>query len=206
MIKISAKNLAKKFQREWIFRNLNLTLNPNQVYTIIGPNGSGKSTLLKVLSGVMPSTKGQIFYEQDAQAISPDVIFRYLVIVAPYLELIEEFELQELVRFHTRFKTLQNQMSTSDFMQTIGLYHARRKLIKYFSSGMKQRLKLGLAFYSDTPIMMLDEPTSNLDQQAVAWYHTEIERNLGKRLIILCSNQPDEYRFCDQFIDITQFK
>lgn len=205
-MEIIAENLSKKFQRDWIFRNLNLHFQAPQSYTIVGPNGSGKSTLLQILAGISPPTNGTVVFKQPQHTISVEHIYRHLSIAAPYLELIEEFTLLELIQFHIRFKPLRDALPVEEFMDIMKLKKARHKMIKHFSSGMKQRLKLGLAFYSSTEIILLDEPTSNLDSQGIAWYHQEIEKNTKDRLLILCSNQSYEYEFCDKVIDITTFK
>jgi len=86
------------------------------------------------------------------------------------------------------------------------LHHSEHKAIKNFSSGMKQRVKLALAFCSDTQILLLDEPTSNLDQQGVEWYLSLIEQCSSNRLVIVCSNQEQEYGFCDERINVEDYK
>ncbi len=205
-MEIIAENLSKKFQRDWIFRNLNLTFQSPHSYTVVGPNGSGKSTLLQILAGVSSPTNGSVTFKQQQQPISVEYIYRHLSIAAPYLELIEEFTLLELLKFHIGFKPLKEDLSLEELMEVMKLSKAKHKMIKHFSSGMKQRLKLGLAFYAQTDIILLDEPTSNLDKQGIDWYLQEIEKNTKDRLLILCSNQAYEYEFCEHIIDITSFK
>jgi ABC-type multidrug transport system ATPase subunit len=208
---IQLENLGKKFRKEWIFRKVNLTFELGKSYTFIGPNGSGKSTILQVLAGVMPHTEGNITYqatggEPHNQAVSIDDIFKQIVIAAPYLELVEEFTLQESVEFHQKFKTFKDNISATQLIDLLQLSPHKDKTVKNFSSGMKQRLKLGLAFYSESPIILLDEPTSNLDAQGVAWYLEQIEKHTANRLLIICSNQPAEYTFCKNIIDVRDFK
>lgn len=205
-MEIIAENLSKKFQRDWIFRNLNLHFQAPHSYTIIGPNGSGKSTLLQILAGLAPPTQGKLTFKATDKIISVDHIYRHLAIAAPYLELIEEFTLLEAVKFHIQFKPLKDGLSIQEFLEIMKLQKSISKMVKHFSSGMKQRLKLGLAFYSKTEIILLDEPTSNLDYQGIEWYHQEIEKNTQDRLLILCSNQSYEYEFCENIIRITSFK
>ena len=205
-MEIIADNLSKKFQRDWIFKNLNLHFQTPHSYTIIGPNGSGKSTLLQILAGILPATNGTVTYKADAQTIPVEHIYRHLSIASPYLELIEEFTLLEAVKFHTQFKPLKDNLSMNEFLEIMKLNKSIKKQIKHFSSGMKQRLKLGLAFYSNTDLILLDEPTSNLDSQGIAWYHQEIEKNTQDRLLVLCSNQSYEYEFCENIISISSFK
>jgi ABC-2 type transport system ATP-binding protein len=216
-MQILAENLGKRFNKEWIFKGLNLDFQINHAYAVTGPNGSGKSTLLQVLSGMMPLSEGKITYsfispDEDYKyldmaapynsAIPPDDIYKYLSIAAPYLELIEEFTLTEQIAFHTKFKKLKNNISCEELIQIMQLDKSKDKEIRFFSSGMKMRLKLGLAFYSDSPILLLDEPTSNLDSKGIEWYQKEIKNNLKDRLVIICSNQKAEYECCEKIIDL----
>ena len=205
-MQISTQNLGKKFSNEWIFRNLNETFQSGESYTFVGANGSGKSTLLQVLSGYMPHSEGVINYEVNDKNIEIDNFYKHLIIAAPYLELIEDFTLSELLAFHIKFKPLKNNLSVPDFIDFIELSKAKNKEIKYFSSGMKQRVKLGLAFQSDCEILMLDEPTSNLDAQATEWYFRNVQEYSKNRLLFICSNQPSEYEFCKNILNIQHYK
>ncbi len=205
-MKIQLENLGKKFRKEWIFRNVNLSFELGKNYTFVGPNGSGKSTLLQVLIGVMPQTEGKVSYNNINQEVLVDDIYKKIVIAAPYLELVEEFTLLESVEFHQKFKPFKNQLSAAELIEKIQLAPHKDKTVKNFSSGMKQRLKLGLAFYSEAPIILLDEPTSNLDSQGIAWYLKQIEKHTADRLLIICSNQPNEYAFCKNIVDIRDYK
>jgi ABC-2 type transport system ATP-binding protein len=206
-LQIILQNLGKRFNREWIFRNLHTTLQTGQSYVFVGPNGSGKSTLLQVLMGAIPHTEGTIQYTKDASEILQiDDWFRQMVLAAPYLELIEEFTLNELLAFHQQFKPFKKSITALEIAQKLGLESSQHKLIKYFSSGMKQRLKLGLAFYSDVPVVLLDEPTSNLDARWSAWYRAEVQQLQAEQLLIICSNVPAEYDFCSNVIDLIHYK
>jgi ABC-2 type transport system ATP-binding protein len=205
-MKIQLENLGKKFRKEWIFRNVNLSFEAGNNYTFVGPNGSGKSTLLQVLIGVMPQTEGKVNYSNINQEVSVDDIYKKIVIAAPYLELVEEFTLLESVEFHQKFKSFKDNLSATELIEKIQLAPHKDKTVKNFSSGMKQRLKLGLAFYSEAPIILLDEPTSNLDAHGTAWYLEQIEKHTTDRLLIICSNQPSEYAFCKNIVDIRDYK
>lgn len=205
-MKISTQNLGKKFSNEWIFRNLNETFQSGESYTFVGSNGSGKSTLLQVISGYMPHSEGIINYEINNKIITVDNFYKHLIIAAPYLELIEDFTLTELLAFHSKFKPLKNNLSIAEFIEFIELPKAKNKEIKFFSSGMKQRVKLGLAFQSDCEILMLDEPTSNFDSQATNWYLRNVQEYSKNRLLFICSNQPTEYEFCKNILNIQDYK
>lgn len=198
--------LGKRFNREWIFRNFSHHLQSGKSYTFVGPNGSGKSTLLQVLSGATPSSEGKINYVIDNQTTEEDKWYKQLVIAAPYLELIEEFTLTELLNFHAGFKPLKPSISQAQIIDQLELTASKDKAIKYFSSGMKQRLKLALAFYSDVPVVMLDEPTSNLDARWSAWYLEQVQQLSSNQLVLICSNVPAEYDFCDEVINVSDYK
>jgi len=199
-MEIILKNVGKKFVYDWVFRKIDFKLNNNEIYAIIGPNGSGKSTFLQVLSGMQPSTEGEIIYKEKDKIITSDKIFKYVTFAAPYLELIEEMTLTELLNFHLQFKNFSSNISVSDFIDIIRLPKAKNKTINFFSSGMKQRLKLGLALYSDCPFLILDEPSSNLDKEGFEWYKEEIIKNSFNRLVLIASNQAQEYDFLTENI------
>jgi len=206
-LQITVENIGKKFVREWIFRNASFELLSGQTYTFVGPNGSGKSTLLQLLTGLFPASEGVIRYIDHAgKEVDTDDWYKHIVIAAPYLELVEEFTLREMVEFHTKFKPLKNKISIAEFEDMIQLSHASNKLIRHFSSGMKQRLKLGLAFLSDVPVIFLDEPTTNLDAQGFQWYLDNVILHTQNQLVLLGSNVKQEYEFCENIISVSAFK
>lgn len=202
---IELKNAGRRFNQEWIFRNLNYKFESPNNYAILGPNGSGKSTLISVLLGTLTTSEGDIFYS-NPNSIPVEQIYKQLGLAAPYLDLIEEFTLQETIDFHFKFNAVHPQIDQVDILELLGLKKSQDKALKYFSSGMKQRTKLALACCADTPILFLDEPTSNLDVQGIDWYQDLIARFTADRLVIIGSNQKNEYSFCKEHIDITDYK
>ncbi len=205
-MRITAKNLSKRFNREWIFKNLNYEFNSPGTYAITGPNGSGKSTLLQVLWGQMVPSAGSLSYESNNQAIDQSELFKYISIATPYMDLIDEFTLTEMVKFHFSFKEIRDNQSIDDLIELFDLSHARDKTIANFSSGMRQRLKLGLAFYSSSKVLFLDEPTTNLDRKATDWYCNHLEQLPKSNLTFIASNQDHEYPTHSQKIDILTYK
>ncbi len=202
MTKISLNQAGKRFNKDWIFSNLDFQFDQGEQYAIIGNNGSGKSTLLQIIAGYGSLTKGKIEWEgHDASTIFQDISF-----AAPYLELVEEFTTLEQIHFHTQFKPLQNKLSVDSIIELIGLKNAADKQIRYFSSGMKQRLKLALAIFSDSPILLLDEPCSNLDKEGYELYHHLIAMYAMHKLIIVGSNDTAEYQFCKAQLNLMDFK
>lgn len=192
-ITIEAANLGKRFNREWIFRSLTRSFLPGNTYAITGPNGSGKSTLLQVLWGQVPPSDGTITYTRNGDAVPAEEIYRHIAIAAPYMELIDEFTLTELLRFHFSLRPLRNQISIPQLLNILYLEKAANEPIVNFSSGMKQRVKLALAFYTQADVVFLDEPGTNLDKQAFSWYREELARLPKETIVFIASNNPEEY-------------
>jgi ABC-type multidrug transport system ATPase subunit len=205
-MQITLEKIGRRFNRDWIFRGVDYTFVSGQSYAILGSNGSGKSTLLAVLNGSLGPSTGTINYFYGDNEVEVEQVFKYLSLAAPYLELIEEFSLSEMIDFHFKFKAYKPAIDKAGLIDLLNLPGSTNKLIRYFSSGMKQRLKLALAFCADTPILMLDEPTSNLDAQGVEWYLSLVQQFAKDRLTIVCSNQEHEYSFCEHRLNITDYK
>jgi ABC-type multidrug transport system ATPase subunit len=204
---ITLNNIGKCYHLDWIFRNVTFEFKTGEPCAIQGPNGSGKSTLLQIISGMVVSSEGTITYSINNKIISIEDIFRHLSIATPYLDLIEDFTLAEIINFHFQFKKILDGVTKPDLIEIIGLKKAKDKQLKYYSSGMKQRVKLALAIFSDTQILLLDEPTSNLDKTGIDWYRTQIEQHISNRLILVCSNnQSQEFDFCKHEIDIMDYR
>ena len=202
MTQISLRNAGKRFNKDWIFKDLDYHFEMGQHYALVGNNGAGKSTLLQIIAGYVGLSKGSI----DWESADTNTIYKQISLAAPYLELIEEFTTIEQIEFHEKFKPLSTDFSHDQLIEMVGLKAATKKQIRYYSSGMKQRLKLALAIFSDTPILLLDEPCSNLDKEGYALYQYMIEKYAMHKLIIVGSNDPQEYEFCNQQINLMDYK
>jgi ABC-type multidrug transport system ATPase subunit len=205
-VSLSLTNIAKKFQKDWVFRNVNFQFETPGTYVIKGSNGSGKSTLLKLISSYLSPSEGEQKLTLHSNDISIDDWPKHIAYAAPYFELIEEMFLEEFVEFYIQFKPLRAHISKDDLIQIAYLEESKHKQIKNFSSGMKQRLKLALAWLSDVSIILLDEPSSNLDKKGVEWYKSLAKEYSKDKLVIVCSNNiEDEYFFCEHSLNIEDF-
>ena len=205
-MKIQLERIGRRFNREWIFRGIDYSFTTDNSYAILGRNGSGKSTLLQIIAGSLTPSEGSLSYSKNNTSVDVENFYKELSIAAPYLELIEELTLTELIDFHSHFKRFRDKLDTKAVIDILGFEKSRNKPLKYFSSGMKQRAKLALAFCSDNPVLLLDEPTANLDNQGIEWYKQFIDDFTTNRLVIVCSNQEHEYRFCNIHLNITDYK
>jgi len=201
-VKIQLNSVAKKFGVEWIFKGVNTRFDSSISYAIIGPNGSGKSTLLKIMAGMVTPNQGEVSWTFENKKITIDELYKHISYCAPYLELPEELNLTELLQFHRQLRGLT--ISDQEFIQHVQLEPTKE--IRLYSSGMKQRLKLALAFYTPSRIVLLDEPTATLDETWANWYLTEVKKQLSSKLVIICSNEKSEYAFCDSVFNIQDYK
>jgi ABC-type multidrug transport system ATPase subunit len=219
-MKVSLTDAGKRFNRDWIFRHFNYTFEAGQSYAITGPNGSGKSTLLQALSGGMMLNEGKIEYRlagnrwpgesSNVKAVNgqltTDNIYNQVSICAPYLEVVEEMTIKEFLDFHQGFKPFLPGVTADSIITAISLEKALNKQIRYYSSGMKQRVKLAQCIFSDTAIVLLDEPCTNLDTTGIELYHRLIADYCKDRLVLVSSNDEVEYKFCKAKININDYK
>src|SRR3954466_13949148 len=207
---IQLHNAGKRFNRDWIFRNLDTSFSSGTAYAITGPNGSGKSTLLQVIAAALQTNEGKIDWQLKAQnglqAISEEEVHSHMAICAPYLEVIEEMTATEFLKFHGSFKPFLPQVSIAEIINIVGLQKAANKQIRFYSSGMKQRIKLAQAIFADVPVLLLDEPCTNLDTSGYELYHQLIDTFCRHKLIVVSSNDINEYDFCTERISISDYK
>jgi ABC-type multidrug transport system ATPase subunit len=204
-MRIILSDCGKRFNRDWIFRHLEFEFLPGETYAITGANGSGKSTLLQVLSGSMAVSEGKIQWNKGKH-IDEEQVHQYISIAAPYLEVIEEMTVVEFLEFHRYFKPFIPGLTISDIVELVGLEKAAHKQIRYYSSGMKQRVKLAQAFFSDVPVLLLDEPCTNLDATGIALYRHLITTYAKGKTVVVSSNDEVEYSFCNHVISIMDYK
>jgi len=207
LINIQLNNLSKKYINEWIFRNINYTIAPADKLAILGSNGSGKSTLLQTIASFLIPTKGEITWQNGQDRLADEEIYKKLSMASPYMELIEDFTLTELVEHQRTFKPFLKNHSAAEIISMMELDHAAAKYLKNYSSGMRQRVKLGLAILADCPVLLLDEPCTNLDARSIAWYQNIIQQFALHKTIVVCSNTvKEEYAFCTSSLEVEKFK
>ena len=205
-MKISLTDAGKRFNRDWIFRHLTYEFSAGRSYAIIGPNGSGKSTLLQAMSGGMHLNEGKGAWSIDNKQLADENIYTYISICAPYLEVVEEMTLIEFLNFHSGFKPFLASITSEKIISILGLENAVNKQIRNYSSGMRQRVKLAQAIFSDVPVVLLDEPCTNLDAAGIQLYHNLINEYCKNRMVVVSSNDEVEYGFCKEKILMNDYK
>lgn len=208
-LEIHFEDCGKRFNNEWIFRNLNYKFYSSGKYAITGPNGSGKSTLLQIISGAMVPSEGKMLIETGEGKLSNAIteeLHHHISILAPYLDVLEEMTALEFLKFHASFKSPIPGISFMEMLEATGLSHAANKQIRYYSSGMKQRIKLAQAIFSNVPVLLLDEPCTNFDEAGFVLYHQLISQFCANKMVIVSSNDQNEYSFCKEKVHIPDYK
>jgi len=205
LMQVILENVTKIFGREAVIRDLSHVLEPGSRTALLGPNGSGKSTLLQLIAGATTPTSGTIAHALDGRTLEAEQVYRHVSIAAPYLGLYEDLSLREAITVHAGFKPLRGAVDTNAVARTAMLERHMEKPVRDLSSGMKQRLKLTLAILSDTPLLLLDEPGSNLDANGLNWFRDLLLAHLEGRTLVVASNRQAEETFaCDRSVDVTR--
>ncbi|NNE55397.1 MAG: ABC transporter ATP-binding protein [Flavobacteriales bacterium] len=203
-MKVQLDNIGKRYKRDWIIKDLSHVFEPNSKTAITGPNGSGKSTLLKMLSGYLTPNQGSISFIHESTFLERENIFKNVSYCAPYTNVPSEFTLIELLRFQHSLKPFAQNFDVDQIPDRLTLGAHKNKLISNFSSGMRQRVKLGMALFSDASLVLLDEPTSNLDKAGIEWFSEAVSNHTSNKTVIICSNnQPAELGLCKENLALT---
>lgn len=205
--KLVLDNIGKKFQYKWIFKDVDCQLQTGDVLSVRGNNGAGKSTLLKIISGHLSPNQGQVLYSnKNNEKIDRDTIYSQISFAAPYINLLSRLNLEEILDFYQRFKPLRSGLDTAQLIKLTGLKAASHKQLRFYSSGMLQRVKLAMAICAESSVLILDEPTTNLDDAGVKWYQETLKAHNDDRIIIIASNVEHDFEMCNKSLSILDYK
>jgi heme exporter protein A len=203
-MKIIAADIAKYFNEKKIFGDINFTITSGRSLTITGPNGSGKTTLIKIISGLMRPTVGSLMFYSGEEEIQREQRYQYLSLVSPYFELYEELSAYENLHFLIRLRDIKDgEQNAEALLKRVNLYGREHDAVKTYSSGMRQRLKYVFALLSNPEVLLLDEPTSNLDADGIDIVYEIIQEQKGKKIVIIATNDRNDLKYGDQRIEIS---
>jgi heme exporter protein A len=203
-ISIVVHNLSKEFNRRPIFSNLSFSLSSPVSLAIIGKNGAGKSTLLKILGGLISATRGTVSYTMHEKNIDMEEFKQQVGFVSPYLNLYDEFTAMENLQLLSsiRAATQRNEQRIEELLNVVDLWNRRNDLVGTFSSGMKQRLKYAFALIHEPKVLILDEPTSNLDTEGIEFVQTIVNKQKKEGILVVATNNKEEADWCTQAIQV----
>jgi len=203
MMHIAFNGVSKRFGQTRILNDFSHEFVAGKAYHIAGPNGSGKSTFLKIVCGNITPDKGTVLFLENNSPVELEELAIKTAFCAPYIDLLDELTGREQIAFHQSFQSFLPHASVMDEVKNAGIAHALDKPLRLYSSGMKQRLKLILTFLSNSPLLLLDEPCSNLDESGRQFYASLAERYIQNRLVLVASNNMlEEHFFCGERVDI----
>jgi len=201
-MKITLEKLSKRYLYDWIIRDMDLVFEANSITGINGINGSGKSTLIKLLSGYLSPSEGNISYYLEGKKIERSDLYHHISMAAPYSDLIQEYDAEEVFQFHSKFKKLRVNLDVNTFLEKVNLKGNKGKQIQYYSSGMKQRLQLAIALFTDSKLLLLDEPTSYLDTTNKEWFYNLLKEEIAGRTVIIASNDLEDFQYCTEVFSL----
>ena len=205
-MKIQLSEVSKYYYSECIIKQFNYRFSSDSIVGIAGANGSGKSTLLQLISSVLSPSEGEINYYLNGVEIPVEKVRHKIALISPAANLVKDCTVEQLIDFHFTFQNYSAQFTKETILQETWLTESRNKVIAELSSGMKQRLKIALAFFSDLHCILLDEPTTNLDRKGIHWLNSLIQSVAGNKLLIIASNEEKDFKHCDEVLSIEDFK
>ncbi len=206
-MEVVLENLSKTFGNQKVITDISYTFGQGDRFAILGGNGSGKSTLLKMIYGALTPSGGTVKHSFNGISIKPEDAVFSISLASPYYELIEELSAVEFLNFYKKFRKFRNNISSEEILEKCLLSDSAKKEIRNFSSGMKQRLRLGLALFSQSELVLLDEPVSNLDPSGMDWYAELVNTQLDNRTLIVGSNFDErEMGFCPHRLELHKFR
>ena len=201
-VNIKLEDVGKKFYHRWLFKNIKLDLGPDaKRLALVGKNGSGKSTLLRIIAGQMMPSTGRIRYSHQGKNIPTDKIYQYISWSGPYIDLYPELNLREHIKLHFSLKS-SILADPLEIPQIIELENQLEKPLQYYSSGMLQRVKVAISLFTDSSVLLLDEPTSNMDKANAERILNLIDENLNNRIFVLASNLEREYKDFENILSL----
>lgn len=196
-MRIQAQGIGCAFGEQVLFRSLSFSVNPGSPLSIKGSNGSGKSTLLAVLMGATPPLQGGVIWSENNHPLDPDSWFRMLSYSSPFLELPGHLTIRELIDWYFSFKPEPVDAALQLLLRRESDSFPQKRPVERFSTGMKQRLKNLLAITANVPVLFLDEPCSNLDDENIARYQSWVSLISSSKTIVVATNNPGaEAPFC----------
>ena len=198
-VSLEVQNLGKKFYHRWVFKNLSFTLEPSEQVAIVGSNGSGKSTLLHLLAGQTLPTEGKVKMNSSKKPLPREKWYTHLSWASPAMEIYTELSLAEHLRLHFTFnKCILD--DPQEIIQVLKLKGHAHKPLRFFSSGMLQKVKIGQAIFTESSILLLDEPTSFMDDSNSALTLDLVQSFVKDRILVIATNIEREHKLFERHI------
>ena len=204
---IQLQNVTKRIKENTVLDNVSYTFKSGFVYGLYGQNGSGKTMLLRAISGLINLDSGSIFI--DGEKLHDKIEFPPETgIVIENMELLPECSAKRNLQMLAKIKNIADEKDIIFSLERVGLDPDSDKKVKKFSLGMKQRLNIAQAIFENQKIILLDEPTNALDEEAVQLIYKIIreEKSRGATIIVATHHKEDLKEVCDVILKIAEGK
>lgn len=205
---LTCENLSKRFGRLVVFHGLGFSLEGGRSLAVTGANGSGKSTLLRILAGVLRPSRGEVRLHEAGREVSREEHPLHVGLVAPYLSVYDGLTARENLAFLARARRLSGaQARIEEVLGQVELTARADEPVQAYSSGMKQRVKYAAALLAAPPLLLLDEPSANLDAAGRDMVTGVMHHQRGNgHLLVIATNDPQEAARCDEEVCVEDFK
>ncbi len=203
---LTAESINKTFGRRLIFKDISFNLNSSTIFGISGPNGSGKSTLVKIIANIISPSSGKLLHNLNGSEIKPEKLHNHIGLVSPYLVLYDEFAAYENLNYFSEIRGISfNKKRVDELLNKFLLFNRKDDLVKTYSSGMKQRLKFIFALMHSPQLIILDEPTSNLDDEGKEVVYELVKEEGSRNIVVIASNEKGDLSLCTDIIDLNNY-
>jgi heme exporter protein A len=205
MISVELRGVGKSFNRRPIFADVNAVVREGCALAITGANGSGKSTLLRLICGLLVPSRGVVEITVDGHKHYPTDVRNCFGLVAPDVSLYGELTALENMGFFARVRGLPARNDEfAALLARLGLADRGHDEVRTYSSGMRHRLKYACALLHHPPILLLDEPSTNLDEEGIAIVYQVIAEQKQRGILVFATNDPREAELGDQVLRLGQ--
>lgn len=203
-VRVEFDRIVKRFGSRTVLSNVSGSVRPGRVVVVTGPNGSGKSTLLNILAGALRPSTGTVRYLDGEAEVERPHWFERLGVAAPDMAVYEELSALENLSFFARLRGVDDSPGRlASLLERLGLAaRDQRRPVATYSSGMKQRVKLAQAVIHEPPVLLLDEPSSNLDQSGHEATADLVARFRSSGAVAVATNDPREVAWGDAQISL----
>ena len=199
--RIYINNIANRFGKQLLFKGVTHTVVAGKPVAITGFNGAGKSTLMQIISSVVLPTKGEIeYFSAGENPLTTEEFHNLLGFSSPIITPYDALSGRENIDFALK----ENIPFPTELIEHFKLTAHIDKDMKKYSSGMKQRLKLIIAMMNDPKFLLLDEPSTNLDEDGKLRLYEIIEEMKSGRVILIATNEPQEVALCSEVIEVVK--
>jgi len=205
---IAARNITKLYGAKTVLKNIGIEVFAGESLMVLGPNGAGKTTLVKIIASVLRPSSGELLIDGLNPHKEPEKVRRKIGAVMHDVFFYANLTADENLEFYCRLYDVPNmRQRINEVVEAVGMTTSLHERVGIFSRGMKQRLSIARALLHNPSILLLDEPDTGLDQDALGNLWSVIKGQSGSRTIIATTHNLDRaYALGSRFVILNSGK